>query len=553
MQNIRYIEPEVFIFNEDGFHDVSEFAQTIFTQNSLDMPVGTAHLSFNPSNTGKLSTNITHNKILNHVKKLLKINSIISIKIDKFSKTHTFLGRIDHRYESIVANNNTNSRALKVNASMMLPKLLIRDFIANSPALSESEEMRKFFGERINFFKWGRGATTKGGNVFAAEPIEAVKWILENAVATNSTVLSRDPNSTTGLIAKTFFDPKKKTLENGDPMLILKFLKGEYLFDSNLTTYSGNILEYLHAAIDLDFYEMFFDTETGDDGLAYNSMTIRPKPFSYTSYNSPVDKIVLDGWQYFDSDLRSVTKNSSQRIQEDLGVSDFDLKNFFSVNFTQSLVANANNALGKFGVQFPMLLKDSIKRNGLRQLQLTSKMVHSAGWKQLAEKYNAAVKENRIEPVDKIADETGLINMLLEKREKAYEWNAFPYFESGQVQWVGDESLKIGKKLIYEDKEYFHEEEEKVYKGVHYYIKSVNHQFGYGSFYKTLTGLTKGAPEGVAPNWLNENRKNIFGVNKSIQKEYQKAVAKANSIFDERTKKELDDLDKSMFEMKSIA
>ncbi len=200
-----------------------------------------------------------------------------------------------------------------------------------------------------------------------------------------------------------------------------------------------------------------------------------------------------------------------------------------------------------------MLLKNSIKKNGLRQLMMKSKMVHSAGWKQLAEKYNAAVKENRIEPVDKIADETGLINMLLEKREKAYEWNAFPYFESGQVQWVGDESLKIGKKLIYEDREYFHEEEEKVYKGVHYYIKSVNHQFGYGSFYKTLTGLTKGSPENVAPNWLNENRENVFGVNKSIQKEYQKSLTNANTIFDERTKKELKKFEENMNNLVSIA
>lgn len=528
MSYIRRIEPKVEVFNSIGTSDISEFVQSVRTDNSTQTSVGTLNMVINPGVNSKISTTITHNRILNEVERRLKLNSIISVKLDKNSESHSFLGRIDNIYPRISSDGNSTRRELIVICSLLLPKLLIRDDIINAPLLQQLPAVKQILGnDRLEFLGWSRGEKKDGtGNYFAGEPEKAVRFILEKCIATNTTSILSAIG--TEIVAKAFFNPEKaETLK-------FHFLKGETLFNPSLTAYSGPILNYIYECIDPHFYEVFFDTETGEtDGLAYNTITIRPKPFSFKDYN--YTPTAVRNWINFEA-LEPITKNSSLRLSDSTGTSDYELKNSFSCNFLLSLIASANSTLGHFGVQFPLANLKSVQTYGWRHLSLVSKLIN---FDTTIKKYNDEIKsKTSLDDIAKTLSEKGEklvseLDYMFDKREKGLEWYAFPYFRSGPITWVGDENIRIGNRLVYEDQEYYDLEEDKIYKGVEYYIDSVAHDFNYGRFYKTTTGLTRGAPAGRVARWLNDNRKDFTGPTVNDYKTQINQTPKIDSIYKE--------------------
>ena len=499
-----HIQPEVHIFSpQDNFFDLSGFVQAIRIKKDVNTPVATMQVTLNPARDGSLKDNVTHNSVINFLHKKIKLQSVITGKIDENNKKHTFLGFVDHKYESIYSFANSTQRTLVLNCSLLLPKLLLRDNIVNAPVLSTNEKIKKELGERTQFFGWMRGLTPEGKSPFAGKPEDAVKWILDNIPSTNT-------NMGNDLKPKTFFDPKKKDID-GKSLLDFNFLTGEFLFSPQLARFSGPILNYIYSCIDQAFYEVYFDTTTGEDGLAYNTMVIRPKPFSFKNYTSPVTSKVIDKWLYFE-DLPEIKINKEIRLQENLGINDYELKNLFTLNFLNSLIGSASSYLGKFGLQFPVVNIESIKRFGLRDLTLTSTLINIG---RVIEQYNGKIKDGG-KPIDAITagEDNNLLQYLLEKREKVVEWFAFPYFDSGQLMVVGNENYTIGQRLFYEDKEYFYEDTDTVYQGMHYYINNVFHDFSFGSFFKTTLGLSRGTPTDLAAEWLNTNRPKMVSINK---------------------------------------
>lgn len=469
----------------------------------------------NPSINAKLPTTIVHNRIVNELRKKIKLNSIISAKIDRNSDNHVFLGRIDNIFPINSYEGRGTKRELEIRCSMMLPKLLVRDNIVNSPVLSTNKKIANELGDRVQFFTWVRGIKPDGGSVFAGKPEEAVKYILENCVATNSTAITGAFGKT--LTSKTFFNPEKaETLK-------FTFLTGENLYSPYLSAYSGNLLNYIYQCIDEHFYEVFFDTETGNDGLAYNTITIRPKPFSWKDYNYTPNAV--RGWTYFDDIQNSAIEKTTEdfALQDTLGISDYELKNFFTVNFLNSLIASSNSYLGKFGLQFPILNIESIKKYGLRELALTSKLIN---YDKIRQRYSEEAAEGKISDISELLQSEQLaeggthLDYLLDKREKGVEWFSFPYFESGNATFIGDENLKIGKGLFLKDRNYVHPETEEIIKGVYYYINSVNHRWAHGEMFKSSVQLSRGAPKKVVPDWLNANRSKFISTNANDYTEY---------------------------------
>jgi hypothetical protein len=510
--NEREYRPEILLFNFDKIEDISEVVSSFRVQNDIKTPVSTASFTINPaiSLKGGLG-NITHERIVSEWRKKIKINSVISIRMDKHSK-HLFLGLVDHKSDSVTSDGSATGRTLTVNCSLLLPKMLMRDNIANSPVLSTHEKIKKELGSRTDFWGWMRGLTKDGKSPFAGYPEDAVKWILENAPAT---VAEYDG----GFKPKDFFqDGQSKTDITGQPFLDFRFLEGEYLFDVNLSRYSGTIYNYIMSCLDEDFYEMFFDTTTGDKGLAYNRMVIRPKPFGFNNYAYKND--VFTNWMNFE-ELEVLDIPRDLILRQELGINDYEMKNMFSVNFVNSLIANATNYLGHFGIQFPVLNLKSIKKYGLRELQLKSQLINLI---KIADKYNAQVKEaidgdKEFPTLDKISESEeysgnkSLLDYLIDKRDKAVEWYGFPYFESGQITVIGSDRYRIGKAVYLPEKIYIDEETGAEYKGVYYYLKNVTHLWNYGTRPTASLGLTRGIPKDYAGNWLNENKDNFVGIN----------------------------------------
>lgn len=489
MTEIKHIQPLVKLYTDNYEYDLSEFVFSVSVQKSLRQPTHTCNINFTPA----LSKNLTmaENSTILFLKKILKPQTIISVKIDRNSKKHTFLGLIDHISEQVSTQNESTRRSLNVNCSLLLPKLLLRDSVVNSPIMmlidkvTNDEELK----ERAKFIPYLRGAIRdEKGNIvdnvfYKGDPKKAIEYILDKAPATNTII------SYKGYKPKSFFKPEVRG-EDGKEIINLNFRSNDRIFGMSLSIYTGNLLGWIASIIDQPFYEFYFDTVTGEDGLAYNSMIIRPKPFSLSNEKE---------WTAFD-ELETVTKNSNQRLYENIGINDYELKNFFTVTYKHNIAFNSANYLGQTGFMYPALNIESIKKYGLRELSVSSNTLSLIS---LFEKYNKEVDDEKQLEVE------SLIETMPERRDKIVEWFAFPFFASGQITFIGDEELTIGKRLRYEDYNYFDVESDQVYRGTDFYIDTVTHQFSYPSTFTSAVQVVRGAPEGLVKKWLEKNEPNM--------------------------------------------
>lgn len=536
-----HIAPEVILYYvADGSQDdLSDFVQSIVFNNDINVPVATATIILNPANDRiAASSVITSNSFINYWRKKIKLNSVISFKIDRKTPKHTFLGFVDQVFPQISVSAKSNQKVLVLNCSLLLPKLLLRDEIINSPYLSSNQKIVDALGDRTKFFGWSRGLTKDGTSPFVGTPENAVKYILENVPATQ-VEMSGD------FSARSFFSGILKDT-NGKSLMDFTFLNGEYLFSIELSMFAGNILNYIWSCVDKDFYLIYFDGTTSQDGLPRVKMVIKPKPFSFKQYNSQVNRDVLTGWPYFE-DLPTHTITKEDRLNETLGISDYELKNYFVINFQNSLLASASSYLSKFGLSFPVVNLDGIKKFGLRPLTVTSTLIN---YKKIVDENNKAISEGQVKGLDQITEgdltygNNTMLSYLLAKREKVIEFHAFPWFESGQLIIPLDETIRIGERLFFQDKFYYNIDTDQITQGVYYFINGTSHYFNYGSFAKSTLRLTRGAPDGVPATWLNKYRPNFVSIDTLGEVQTSKL---GNQINEDLQKQNIFDLPNAVF------
>jgi len=487
----RKVIPEVISFrnhiknfaDQENF-DASRYAYSINLLNDVDGVLATARVSFT-SAIAPAGLNIGHNQFYNLMKIKLAVGSIITIKMDSKNSKPDFLGMIDRIYEGKISDSGSVGRTVNINCSLLVPKMLIKDSIPNSPVLSADKEyLEPRLGEnRLKFWTYLRGAEIDSKDYpFNSEPIKGIKWVLQNMPGTN---IDNSP----------FRETIKEMIDNNttdvDGVSIFNFemLNNEIMFDPSNSVFFGTVYEYIRKFLDNYFYEMFFDTVKGKNGKTYNSMTIRTKPFSYSDNEKR-------GWKLWD-DLDTVVFKSEFRTREELGTDEFELRNFFSTTYTSSLIANQETALGKLGAMFPVIHLESIKEYGLRELAVNSTNLNirelTAEIKKKLESGETPTEEEKREE----------FKWLLEKRDKVFQWNACnELFEKGTLTALGNSEYRIGRKLFYQDKEYFYQyndlkNQAQKFTGVEYYIKSTANSWTYGAEWFTAMQLVRGQAKGV--------------------------------------------------------
>jgi hypothetical protein len=410
---------------------------------------------------------------------------------------------IDSIPEPTSSDNTRTSRAVVVNCSGLLSKVLIRDTIMNAPQLALIPEVQDALGnDRVQFFQNIRGLSADGktGTFANSQPEEAIKWILNNTPSTNLDVYSV---TGTNLTVKSFMGKIGDTDLDGIHLYDFHFLNNEALFDANLSKYSGTILNYILACLDQDFYELFFETTNLSNGQPVNRMTIRTKPFTYQDVNTGDDN-----WFCWES-LGSYSIDRTKVLNENLAQSDFEVKNVFQTYFQKALVASAQSATSKWGLQFPIINAESIKKFGLRELTMQSTI---ANFDKYMAEFNESQGKGEGVRLESTKGGQDMITYLLEKRDKGMEWYGFPNFESGQIICIGAD-YEIGKRLLFKDKIYYDEEEDQEYTGVEYYIEETTDTLQMGGDYRTTLSLSRGAPPDFVPNWFANNMSKFIKVN----------------------------------------
>ncbi|OGU56949.1 MAG: hypothetical protein A2V66_10775 [Ignavibacteria bacterium RBG_13_36_8] len=528
------IEPELKLFKKDKVYDLSEYAQGMTIQKTLNNPASAFNITLNPSLTTQGKFTLSAARMFNQLKKLIDLNDIIAGKLDRRSRHYSFLGFVSNPYEGLSTVNNQTSRSWVIDGSLVLPKLLIKDDIVACPQLATLPEITNdpILSKRAKFFAWTRGdiyffnglmypnlsnfisrpapdyvnqPTVPGppnnyvnrpteltkGTVFVNTPQKIIEWILNEAVATNTEIFIDKT-------AKSLFPGPKSGIKDIDskPILNFQFLDGEFIYGEILTKFSGPLINYIYECLDKDFYEVFFDTVTGEDGLPYNNMIIRTKPFT----NKDIDQSsFFTGWTNWE-DLDTIKLNPEDILRINTGKSDYELKNFFKVNYNKVLVSRI---MGEFGLNYPVLNINSIKKYGLRALNVNSTIVVDLS--KLKEKHNKKLKTDDPETFSELlaSGDEELISGLLEKRDKIKEWYAFPYYESGPIQTKLNEAISIGKRIELPEYEYYNPFDKKIYKGCKFYVNEVKHSFQWGQFAQTELNVTRGHPDGVVKAWFD--------------------------------------------------
>ena len=522
----RTITPEITVFTENGDIDLGLYARSIVIHKGVNQFVGTMALTFDPVLDGK-GTTTTNVHTVNYWSKVIKKHSIVAAKINKREKRYKFLGFVVTKPQLYSADGSSTGQQLKVNCSMLLAEALLRDKIVTAPQLATIPEIinDENFSKRIEFFKNIRGEDVNGNVFLNGDPKNAIKWILENAVAMNAKIVSYNGKnySTKSFIGK--WDEKDY---NGNNIYDVNILRNDKLMDRSLQTYSGTLNKYIDECIDKHFYEFFIDSTTSEAGLPICNITIRPKPFTYEELDSEPN----EGWLHWE-DLERYRVQIDSKFRHSLNETTLEIKNFFTINNENFLGGGTRSIPSKYGWNFPVFNKEGALKYGVRDLHLKSKLLN---YDKEAEEYNST--ENN-ESVEKICERTGKIKRMLNKRDRAVEWHSFPHYLSGQITWPGSD-FTPGRILEIENMPYVYEEDGKTYTGVEFYIQEEITEYSYPNFYKTTLGLTRGSPRGLAAKYLKEKMPNFVRVN-NFKEEVQPA-SESEEI--KKTRDERTDVDK---------
>lgn len=527
---LRHIQPFVLLRRNNQNYDLSPFVQRIIMDKSIDRPVGSCVIVLNPSITEKSHARMTSAQLTNFWKKIIRPMNVISVKIDEKSEDHSFVGLVDSVTESQYRENRGVGNSVTVTLSMLLPKALMKDEIVRAELLWRLGEESKAVGESANlmsWFKYGRGLEDQDGKArsafVGAPPIDGVNYILDN-LPTLFTVISQAKNGgvTENVDLAQFITSKSKKFT---------FLAYEMLYFPELSVYEGNLLQYLLACVDNPFYEVWFDAEGND--APYCTITIRSKPYTHSSNDADPDL----GCFHWDG-LPMVNIDSKEVLQEDLGYNDYEMKNYFEINFQNSLITPPGSALSSFMTRYPIVYVPSITEFGLRPLRATSKMLFD--WNEIIDLTTKSYKEEK-----QITDTDREIMdfQIWKKREKLAEWYAFPFYDSGRITVMGDEDkYKIGNRVFYEDKlaSYVirwsagHKLQEA--KGLEYYIRGLRHYYEFPSTFKTTLNVSHGQPKDMVPDWYNDIKPVHFvGLPRhTLRDEFWKSPVDEKGVRDER-------------------
>jgi hypothetical protein len=537
---VRRLIPRIIVYNQTAI-DIGKYVQSMTISRSVDYPAGNMTFSLNPTiitddlNTGdqeRDNLGITNDSVFSYWKQLLRLYVPISGTIDgENNEEHTFVGLITQAHESIFMG---SQRIFRVTCVSLLPKILMSDQIVISQALMTQniEEIAKTFPQRnAEFWKYARGADDIGGNIFVGQPpTEAIKWIIKHAIVTQKAVVTDNMGIAKEIYFKDdffgFYTPPDGTskidfdrLQLENKVLLINMLDNEYLFNPELTTYTGTLLNYIMSCLDNFFYEIFFDTVTVA-GRPYDAIIIRSKPFSYKKV---AEKKKQEDCNFaFWEDLPIIETDSRYRISENLGINESEVFNYFQLTYANGILAPSGGTLERLAINFPIIFPDMVQKFGLRELRAESKM--ALNWEKISQDIVQANISGTDYQMDK--DNLNLFNAnLLIKREKLPEWYAFPYFESGQISLMGNEKIKIGCRLFYLDKAYSYIlKHGSTYRqstgiGMQYYIKEASHSYMFPNLYSTNLSVTRGQPlptkdfpDGLVPQWYLDNEPNFVRV-----------------------------------------
>lgn len=313
--------------------------------------------------------------------------------------------------------------------------------------------------------------------------------------------------------------------------------RDEVIVDSGLHTMDGNsIVNFMRRIIDKDFYEMWVDSIASPDGIKAILM-LRPKPFD-RDWDMVADRIdgvkkkVCDSiadaeftWDklktFVDPEKEYHTVRDSDVLQLNVGRSDYEAYSMYKLLITKQILGVA--VYTKYGIIYPVIDFDALKKYGLREKFVTCNLFHGA---YLPDRMTVAEKEHykqagfgdylsvyvdgeRAEDVSLPIPKPIFLNELRWRRDRIVNWyRPNPLFESGPSVIRGNEDIRIGDRIYYADEYAINGK-----KGVMFYIVNAANRWRFGGAFTTSLALIRGSRDEIIKKHFEDTDADILEFN----------------------------------------
>ena len=300
----------------------------------------------------------------------------------------------------------------------------------------------------------------------------ALQWLLPSTLLAELTFPKPTRTNYWGGLGTQNFQPTQATLAVSNPT---DFMWGSAW--SNLKQISVPELHELY-------------TEISDEGLP--QLIFRPIPFGLDRTKYP--KLPSVGLY---KDLPVITLSAADVIDTDLGEDDNNRYNSFLLTIASTITAIESNITFVKDSKFPLHLQDSIKRHGFRPMHVSVNTIASNGAQ---------------------SDGTADIELMLNYNELLYDyWYASVFSESGSANFIGNNAIRIGKTINFEDDvPYAH--------GRRYYIEGYADTFTVGAegecYWTQSVNVTRGFAEDDLQSGFQNRITQERGSKFSIEGEY---------------------------------
>lgn len=516
----RSVRPRI-SFWSDFYHGkaLEDSLLSVETEKDISQIAGTFNISLKPSDNM-----VDHFRSPNQWYDRFDTQDVVGITFDsannydkdgdkKIDKGAQFLGLIDDvnrkaDYSGDSPNRGTNivgrdfGSLLMDDSLIYLIEIFLEEGIFSSQYTGiEQSIIEKLKGRHPAFTEgcWVSYGPRFGGDLFTftdAPLVDAAKWIFENASSIRSLVYKSGESKD---VVQNLLDTSNYLGQRPGHVCV---------GGNNLSTYQGNLLNFIRETIDDQFYETFVDTK---NGRAY--LRVRPKPFDRVGDMVDHEKIVEDDGDCWEN-MRSFCNGEPWiTISEDEVIS-------------EDIRRNKGNIYSVFTVE-PLVLKNISKEMALIPQRSAIDLYNLLRYGMKAK--SAPIKTNYSELSGK-----NMENMLRECRDRLRNWHLLaPIFEQGTITIRGREDIRIGDKvyLPWFKKDYYYRQKQTdsyfggKFTGFYFYVTNVKNRWEIENPFTTTLTLARGQNPGFNEQYRTERNETLQYINRNVPGLYREIEA----------------------------
>jgi len=328
-----------------------------------------------------------------------------------------------------------------------------------------------------------------------APVIDAIKFIMDNTTSIRNLVYIAPKGETEKTLVHNLINYQDYVVQRPEYVCMQT---------AALSSYQGNLLNFIRQVLDADFNELMVDTK---DGVSY--LRVRPKPFDRVG-DSVNQQIIANDDPFCWDNLKTFVSDKDYHVIEKTEIIELNLHR--SKNRAYSVFRITPGALNDFNELYGFTLNRSavdlynMLRYGFKKIESDVHVTYAG----------------HVDIIDQL---------FIECRDRLKNWNIYcPIFEEGTIVIRGREDIHIGDKIYlpWYKREYISKEKSytiediTVGDGYEFYVTGVKNRWEIGSAYITTLTLDRGLNKKILAEYIDERKRTLEYISNNVENLYKK-------------------------------